>query len=128
MQHDDSKCPKFSSAVEIEYKRLTYKVTIVTSKKVTKPNRIFLNFIFNFFPTTRPSFSGGLSRKPTNNKHVALWHVEKVWLKTSLKDSNWHSYKIISLWNFLNYGWIPLSPSYTDVKQQYIYTTNHNWT
>jgi hypothetical protein len=79
MQHDDSKCPKFSSTVEIEYKRLTYKDTIVTAKKLqnrTLSNytafRIFLNFIFNFFPTARPSFSGGLSRKPTNNKHVAL--------------------------------------------------------
>jgi hypothetical protein len=69
----------------MEYKRLTYKYTIVTSKKVTKPNlfelqyttfRIFLNFIFFFFPTTRPSFSGGLSRKPTNNKHVALALLE----------------------------------------------------
>jgi hypothetical protein len=41
--------------------------------------RIFRNFIFNFFPTTRPSFSGGLSRKPTNNKHVALsTHVTNI--------------------------------------------------
>jgi hypothetical protein len=48
MQHDDSKCPKFSSAVEIEYKRLTYKDTIVTSKKVTKPNPFELHHFSHF--------------------------------------------------------------------------------
>jgi hypothetical protein len=73
--------PNALSAVEIEYKRLTYKDTIVTLKKVTKPNPFelhhfshFSQFYFLFFsdhPTTRPSFSGGLSRKQTNNKHVA---------------------------------------------------------
>jgi hypothetical protein len=77
MQHDNSKCPKFSSAVEIEYKRLTYKDTIVTLKKVTKPSpfelhhALFAFFSILFFIFFRPSFSGGLSRKPTNNKHVA---------------------------------------------------------
>jgi hypothetical protein len=35
----------------------------------------FHNFNFNFLPTTRPSFSGHKSCKPTNIQHVALAQI-----------------------------------------------------
>jgi hypothetical protein len=92
MQHDDSKCPKFSSPVEIEYKRLTYKDTIVTSKKVTKPNPFDLHTLFVFFSIYFLFFSDHPTILSGGQQIINLWPNKwNAWMFWVSGKNWWHA-------------------------------------